>query len=79
MFNEIDTNNDGRIDYNELYTAFKAYFHDEVRAKNRCDEIFNAVDIDGSKTLDFNEFLLVSYETDKSAFKKMKKKFNEIY
>jgi len=35
--------------------------------------------MDGSKTIDFKEFLLLSSELDKNSLRKMKLRFKEIY
>lgn len=57
IFEDIDTNNSGGIDFYELYSAITKF--SKTVSANEIIEIFNEFDIDNSGEIDFNEFTTI--------------------
>lgn len=56
VFMELDTNKDGKLQYDELLVGYKKYYGEEM-AKDEVDRIFELVDVDHSNEIDFSEFV----------------------
>ena len=55
VFQKLDVNNDGKLQYDELLAGFKEYYGDT--AKDEVDRIFAIVDVDHSGEIEFSEFV----------------------
>ncbi len=53
-FDHFDSNHDGRIDHGEFIALMKAL--DAFESEQDADVGFNAVDVDGSGLVEFDEF-----------------------
>lgn len=58
VFQHYDTNNSGDLDFD----SFKAALHDAGFEDEEYQEIFNAVDVDGSGVIRYTEFLAATLE-----------------
>ena len=59
VFNSLDTNGDGHLDYDELCTGLTRLYGEEY-AVEECDRIFSTIDVDNNGTIEFTEYLLAS-------------------
>ena len=59
IFNELDTNNDGSLSYEELLTGYRKVMSEED-AIMHVEQIFQKVDIDKSGKIDYTEFVIAS-------------------
>jgi len=57
IFEDIDTNKSGGIDFYELYSAITKF--SKTISANEIIQIFNDFDIDNSGEIDFNEFITI--------------------
>lgn len=55
-FIELDTNKDGKLQYDEVLFGYAKYYGSEM-AKEEVDRIFALVDVDHSGEIDFSEFV----------------------
>jgi len=55
VFQKLDENKDGKLQYSELLKGFEEYYGDA--AKDEVDRIFEMVDVDHSGEIDFSEFV----------------------
>jgi calcium-dependent protein kinase len=63
LFNQIDVNDDGRINKDELYNGLK----DQLRIKNlkkEVDIIFKKLDMDGNGSIEYEEFIRAAVNKD---------------
>ena len=56
VFIQLDTNQDGKLQYDELLQGYEQYYGKEM-AKEEVDRIFELVDVDHSNEIDFSEFV----------------------
>ena len=56
VFQQLDTNKDGKLQYEELLAGYENYYGKEM-AKDEVDRIFELVDVDHSNEIDFSEFV----------------------
>ena len=56
VFMQLDTNKDGKLQYNELMSGYEIYYGKDM-AKEEVDRIFALVDVDHSNEIDFSEFV----------------------
>jgi len=68
----MDVNKDGVLDRKELEDGLTLYLNSREKAISRVKEIFTEYDINGDRTLDINEFLILSYKVDRNLVNKMK-------
>ena len=54
VFRELDTNNDGKLDRDELIRGFRPTYGDLT--EQEVDKILKATDLDGSGQIDINEW-----------------------
>ena len=64
MFTQLDTNKDGKLQYDELMTGFTEFYGQEF-AKDEVDRIFKLVDTDHSNEIDFSEFVIATVQREK--------------
>ena len=64
VFMKLDTNKDGKLQYDELLTGYTEYYGAEI-AKEEVDRIFALVDVDQSGEIDFSEFVTATVSRDK--------------
>ncbi len=64
MFQSLDKNGDGVLTKEEIYDGYKEALGD-MEAKKEVDRIFAEVDIDGSGTIDYNEFVMAATNRQK--------------
>lgn len=62
-FNEFDKDRSGVIDREELVAAFKSMY--QVVDNEAIEHILSNLDTDGSGKVDFTEFIVAAYETEK--------------
>jgi calcium-dependent protein kinase len=55
VFQRLDTNQDGKLQYSELLSGYEEFYGDF--AKSEVDRIFRLVDTDNSGEIDFSEFV----------------------
>ena len=55
MFQTLDKNKDGKLQYDELLSGYEEFYGDF--AKEEVDKIFKLVDVDNSGEIDFSEFV----------------------
>ena len=60
----MDTNKDGKLQYDELMTGFTEFYGQEF-AKDEVDRIFKLVDTDHSNEIDFSEFVIATVQREK--------------
>lgn len=53
---QLDTNKDGKLQYDELLSGYQEFYGVEY-AKDEVDRIFELVDVDHSGEIDFSEFV----------------------
>lgn len=76
VFTQLDTNKDGKLQYDELLTGFTDFYGQEF-AKEEVDRIFALVDTDQSGEIDFSEFVTATVARDKIlSDEKLKRAFN---
>ncbi|KAG2436595.1 hypothetical protein HYH02_011532 [Chlamydomonas schloesseri] len=78
LFVAMDTNNDGRIDSNDLHKALE-----KVGAaidESEMQDLFHASDIDGSGQIDYEEFIAAMLDSNRVARRKeaVRKSFEEL-
>ena len=56
VFQQLDTNKDGKLQYEELLAGYENYYGKDM-AKDEVDRIFELVDVDHSNEIDFSEFV----------------------
>ena len=56
VFQQLDTNKDGKLQYNELLAGYEEHYGKDM-AKDEVDRIFELVDVDHSNEIDFSEFV----------------------
>lgn len=56
VFQQLDTNKDGKLQYDELLSGYENYYGKDF-AKDEVDRIFELVDVDHSNEIDFSEFV----------------------
>jgi calcium-dependent protein kinase len=64
VFTQLDTNKDGKLQYDELMTGFTEFYGQEF-AKDEVDRIFKLVDTDHSNEIDFSEFVIATVQREK--------------
>ena len=57
IFEQIDENGDGILNYDELKRGFKLYYKDENIAEKELDEIIKNIDLDKNELIEYQEFL----------------------
>lgn len=71
LFKEIDLNNDGKIDINELFQKYGKYFPGTVEEEwEEIKKFVNNLDINKSGKIEYSEFLTVSSVINKEVSKK---------
>lgn len=63
FFKKIDTSNDGRLSFDELRDGYKKYLKDPF-IDNHIEEVFKAMNSDGSEFIEYEEFLRASSMID---------------
>ena len=57
LFTDLNYKHNGHLDKAEIAHAFNLYFKNKIDDED-VDKIFNAIDVNGSGTIEFTEFLL---------------------
>ena len=65
LFNRIDTNNDGTITKEELYTGLQSYLKQEgEQLKTEVETIFNNIDNDHNGYIEYEEFIRAAIDVN---------------
>ena len=64
VFMQLDTNKDGKLQYNELLDGYTEYYGASV-AQEEVDRIFALVDVDHNGEIEFSEFVTATISRDK--------------
>lgn len=76
VFQAIDANGDGKLSKEELLNGCSKVFGESM-SKEQVDAIFEKVDVDGSGTIDYHEFLVATANEDAVfSVKNLKEAFN---
>ncbi|KAL6763509.1 kinase-like domain-containing protein [Haematococcus lacustris] len=78
LFAAMDTNNDGRIDSQDLHNALEKV--GAAIAESEMQELFHASDIDGTGQIDYEEFIAAMLDSNRVARRKeaVRKSFEEL-
>lgn len=63
-FKALDTNNDGKLSFDELVQGYKKYFGDSI-SNSHIKLILKRVDADGSKFIDYSEWIVATIDKQK--------------
>ena len=64
VFTQLDTNKDGKLQYDELLVGYTDFFGAEL-AQGEVDRIFELVDVDKNGEIEFSEFVTATVSRDK--------------
>jgi Ca2+-binding EF-hand superfamily protein len=60
VFKKFDSNNDGKLDRNELRTGYSKM--NKIISDEELNTIFSMIDVDGSGFIDYTEFVAASMD-----------------
>jgi Ca2+-binding EF-hand superfamily protein len=63
-FKELDKNHDGKLSLQEIFEGYSFYFNGEI-SRQEVDKIFMRVDADGSKYVDYSEWVVATINKEK--------------